>query len=54
MIFDLDNKESFTNLSKWEKILKDNGLDSKKAISFLVGTKCDLKSKVNYFRYKTK
>lgn len=47
MVFDLDNKESFLNLIKWEKILKENGIDSKKSVIFLVGNKSDLKSKVN-------
>ena len=46
MVFDLDDKESFLNLSKWEKILKENGIDNKKSVIFLVGNKTDLKSKV--------
>ncbi len=46
MVFDLENKESFLNISKWEKVLRENGIDSKKSIVFLVGNKNDLKSKV--------
>ena len=48
MVFDLDDKESFLNLTKWEKILKENGIDNKKSVIFLVGNKADLKSKVKF------
>lgn len=47
MVFDLDSKESFLNLPKWEKILKENGIDFKKSTVFLVGNKTDLKPKVD-------
>ena len=43
--FDLDNRESFINLAKWEKDMKEYGVD-KKAVIFIVGNKSDLKSKV--------
>ena len=33
-------------LNKWEKILKENGIDTKKSVLLLVGNKLDLKSKV--------
>ena len=46
MVFDLENRESFLNMAKWEKVLKENGIDSKKSVVFLVGNKIDLKSKV--------
>ena len=51
MVFDLENKESFLNLVKWEKVLKENGIDAKKSVIFLVGNKTDLKSKVFFFKF---
>ena len=50
MVFDLENKESFLNLVKWEKVLKDNGIDSKKSVIFLVGNKTDLRPKVLFLK----
>ena len=52
-MFDLDSKESFTNIIKWERTMKDNGVDVKRAVIFLIGNKTDIKSKVfsiqNYY-----
>lgn len=46
MVFDLENRESFINLIKWERIMKENGLDFTKAVVFIVGNKSDLRTKV--------
>ena len=43
LVFDLNNKESFNNLSKWERNCADNGLDLKNSIVFVIGNKCDIK-----------
>jgi len=44
LVFDLDNRDSFLNVAKWEKDMRDYGID-KKALITLVGNKCDLKSR---------
>lgn len=46
MVFDLENRESFTNLVKWERVMKENGLDFTRAVIFVVGNKSDSKAKV--------
>ena len=52
-MFDLDSKENFTNIIKWERTMKDNRVDVKRAVIFLIGNKTDIKSKVfsiqNYY-----
>lgn len=48
MVFDLENRESFTNLIKWERIMKENGLDFNRSVIFVVGNKADVRSKVKY------
>ncbi|EGR27992.1 hypothetical protein IMG5_185750 [Ichthyophthirius multifiliis] len=45
LVFDLDNRESFLNLLKWERIMKENGVDFTRSIVFIVGNKTDLNSK---------
>ena len=45
LVFDLDSKESFNNLTKWERIMGENGLDTKQAVVFVIGNKSDLKSR---------
>jgi DnaJ family protein C protein 27 len=45
LVFDLDNRESFNNLSKWEQLLKSNGVNLKENAVFLLGNKSDLRSK---------
>lgn len=46
LVFDLNNKDSFLNITKWEKNLKENGVDLRKSVVFLIGNKNDLRSKV--------
>lgn len=45
LVFDLDNKQSFLNLPKWENLMRSNGLDLKQSVVFLLGNKSDTKSK---------
>lgn len=45
LVFDIDNKQSFQNLPRWENIMKSNGLDLKQTVVFLLGNKSDLKGK---------
>lgn len=46
LVFDLENKESFKNLSRWEKLMKDSGVDPKRSVTIVVGNKSDSKNKV--------
>lgn len=46
MVFDLENRESFTNLIKWKRLMKENGLDYAKSVIFVVGNKSDVRKKV--------
>ena len=48
LVFDLSSKESFNHLKKWEKLLKENGINNEDSIIFVVGNKSDLKSKLVY------
>lgn len=52
LVCDLTEKETFNNLSKWEKKLKNNDLLDKKAVVILVGNKNDLPNKVIHTFYK--
>ncbi|EAR95255.2 small guanosine triphosphatase family Ras-related in brain (Rab) family protein (macronuclear) [Tetrahymena thermophila SB210] len=45
LVFDLENRESFTNLIKWERVMKENGLDFARSVIFVVGNKSDVRSK---------
>jgi DnaJ family protein C protein 27 len=45
LIFDLENKETFNNLSKWENVMKNNGVNMKEAVIMLIGNKCDGRTK---------
>jgi DnaJ family protein C protein 27 len=45
LIFDVENRESFNNISKWENTMKSNGLNMKEAVIFLLGNKSDSKAK---------
>lgn len=45
MIFDLDDRESFTNIARWEKDMKKFDVE-KSVFVTLVGNKSDLKTKV--------
>lgn len=46
LVFDQENKESFKNLSRWEKLMKDSGVDPKRSVIIVVGNKSDSKNKV--------
>lgn len=48
LVFDLENRQSFTNLPKWESLMKENGVDLKNSVVILVGNKSDLKGKVRF------
>jgi len=50
-VCDLTEKESFNNLSIWEKKLKANDLLDKNAVIILVGNKNDLPNKVLMWNY---
>lgn len=45
LVFDLENRQTFTNLSKWESLMKEHGVDLKNSIVMLVGNKSDVKGK---------
>jgi DnaJ family protein C protein 27 len=45
LIFDLENRESFTNLGRWESLMKNSGINSKDSVIMLVGNKCDGRTK---------
>lgn len=45
LVFDLENRESFNNISKWENTMNSNGLNMKEAVIFLLGNKSDTKTK---------
>lgn len=45
LVFDIGNKQSFQNISRWENTMKSNGLDLKQAVVFLLGNKSDNKVK---------
>lgn len=45
LIFDLENKQSFQNLARWENLMKSNGLDLKHCTVFILGNKSDAKGK---------
>lgn len=45
LIFDLENRESFNNLGKWESVMKNYGVNAKDSVIMLIGNKCDGRSK---------
>ena len=45
LTFDLENRQSFANLSRWENTMKSNGLDLRQAVVFLIGNKSDGRAK---------
>lgn len=45
LVFDLENRESFNGLSKWENIMKAQGVNLKEAVVVLVGNKNDSRTK---------
>jgi DnaJ family protein C protein 27 len=45
LVFDLENRDSFNGLSKWESIMKSQGVSSKEAVVVLVGNKNDSRAK---------
>lgn len=51
LVFDMGDKDSFKNLTKWEKKMNDNGIDFKSVAVTLVANKMDLKDKVTCYNY---
>lgn len=45
LVFDLGSKQSFQNISRWENAMKNNGLDLKQSVVFLLGNKSDNKQR---------
>jgi len=45
MVFDVNIKTTFDNLSKWEKEVEANGLDLSKTVVIVLGNKVDKKKK---------
>ena len=45
LVFDVGNKQSFQNISRWENAMKNNGLDLKQSVIFLLGNKSDNKTR---------
>lgn len=45
LIFDLENRESFNGLGKWESAMKSNGINLKETVVVLVGNKNDGRAK---------
>ena len=45
LVFDLNDRDSFLHLGKWEKDMRKYGID-KNAVITLVGNKSDLRSRV--------
>ena len=45
MVFDVDDKESFKALTKWELEMRQCGADVGKLSTILLGNKCDLGSR---------
>ena len=45
LIFDLENRESFNDLGKWEAAMKSNGINLKETVVVLVGNKNDGRAK---------
>lgn len=45
LVFDLENRESFNGLGKWEAAMKSNGLSLKETVVVLVGNKNDGRAK---------
>ena len=45
LVFDLENRDSFNGLSKWENAMKNLGVNLKEAVVVLVGNKNDSRAK---------
>jgi len=45
MVFDVDNRDSFTNLTQWENEMKKNGIDKSWVKVIVCGNKCDAKGR---------
>lgn len=50
-MFDLENRQSFTNIPKWEALMKENGIDLRNSAVILVGNKSGVKGKVDKKNY---
>ena len=45
MVYDVNIKATFDNLSKWENEMVSNGVDLSKCVVLVVGNKTDMKTK---------
>lgn len=45
LVFDLENRDSFNGLGKWESVMKEQGVILKEAVVVLVGNKNDGRAK---------
>ena len=45
MVFDVDNRDSFTSLIQWENEMKKNGIEKGRVKVIVCGNKCDGKGR---------
>jgi len=45
MVYDVNIKATFDNLSKWESEITSNGIDLSKSVVLIIGNKTDTKTK---------
>lgn len=45
MVFDVDNRDSFSSLVHWEEEMKRNGVDMSRVKIIVCGNKCDAKGR---------
>ena len=45
MVYDVDNKDSFSSLVHWEEEMKKNGVDMARVKTVVCGNKCDTKGR---------
>lgn len=45
MVFDIDNRDSFTDLVSWETEMKKNGIDKARVKIVVCANKCDAKGR---------
>jgi GTPase SAR1 family protein len=45
MVFDVDNRDSFTDLVSWETEMKKNGIDKARVKIVVCANKCDSKGR---------
>jgi GTPase SAR1 family protein len=49
LCFDVGRRETFLSLAKWEREMKEFGVDFKRAFIAVVGNKADVKTRVGLF-----